>query len=601
MSSLIADPDGVGDTLTVTAADGSAGTVGVVGTVITYTPTGDAPGASDSFVYTVTDGAGLTDTATVTVTITEVNNQPTASAGTLSVTEDGSQTIDVSSLIADPDGDTLTVTAADGSVGTVGVVGTVITYRPTGDAPGASDSFVYTVEDPSGLTATATVTVTITEVNDQPTAVDGSLTVTEGGSQTIDVSSLIADPDGVGDTLTVTIVSEPIAGVTTIDGTVVTYDLSSDAFDVVASGQTVEESIIYRVSDSSGLTATGTIRVVINDGNENPIATNIERSAVVGGASLQLDLGDFVSDPDGDSLTVEIEPSPTLGTATLSGTVLSYTPPATITSNPAQSVVDSVEYRVVDPMSGFALGVVSITLINPDSAEAIAENCAPTIGALPSSACSIEPESPRLKVYAFGLCTESLIPPLTSNEFPESCHLIFDGRDANEQYVTLAGLESDVSFTGDLATPPFATYTHGFLLIDNEIEVKGQLTLSENTSNRYCYIESGMTVGCYSSAQAGSPKYVSDEIENFFGLSPPVYEFDYTADQVNMFLLDMNGVVSVADGSSHRILAVQQLSSPAVFNALTRTVDIGVHISETLLINGTNASTSPFKITFEVQ
>ena len=71
---MISDPDG--DALTVTVADGSAGSTSVSGTVITYQNT--QSGSSDSFVYTVDDGNGGTDTGIITVTI----NQPTVSGCT---------------------------------------------------------------------------------------------------------------------------------------------------------------------------------------------------------------------------------------------------------------------------------------------------------------------------------------------------------------------------------------------------------------------------------------------------------------------------------------------------------------------------------------
>ena len=75
------DPD-AGDILTVSALD-TTGTVGLVtdnsdGT-FTYDPNGQfeslaaTESATDTFSYTVTDGNGGTDTATVTVEITGVN------------------------------------------------------------------------------------------------------------------------------------------------------------------------------------------------------------------------------------------------------------------------------------------------------------------------------------------------------------------------------------------------------------------------------------------------------------------------------------------------------------------------------------------------
>jgi endonuclease I len=74
-------PD-VGETLTVIAAtQGTLGSVALSGGVVRYTPNAHANG-SDQFTYTVSDGNSGTDTATVNVTITPVNDAPTP-VGTL--------------------------------------------------------------------------------------------------------------------------------------------------------------------------------------------------------------------------------------------------------------------------------------------------------------------------------------------------------------------------------------------------------------------------------------------------------------------------------------------------------------------------------------
>jgi hypothetical protein len=85
---LANDTDADGDDLTVTdvsaPGDGAAEIDGD-GT-ITYTPAADFAG-TDTFTYTVSDGNGGTDEATVTVTVTPVNDAPTAA--TITEPEDG--------------------------------------------------------------------------------------------------------------------------------------------------------------------------------------------------------------------------------------------------------------------------------------------------------------------------------------------------------------------------------------------------------------------------------------------------------------------------------------------------------------------------------
>ncbi|HEX2558919.1 putative Ig domain-containing protein [Phenylobacterium sp.] len=132
---------------------------------------------------TATDGA-LSATDTFDLTITPVNDAPTAAGDAISVAEDATSGNLVATLLAndtDPDAsDTKTITA----VGTGSTKGTVafnagsqtLTYSADhedfdllgvfGNPNTATDTFTYTMMDSGGLTSTATVTVTITGVAD---------------------------------------------------------------------------------------------------------------------------------------------------------------------------------------------------------------------------------------------------------------------------------------------------------------------------------------------------------------------------------------------------------------------------------------------------
>ena len=86
--------------------------VSIVDGKIEYDPNGQFESlkagetTTDTFTYTINDGKGGTDTASVTVTITGVNDTPTANDDTGAVSEDGpATTIDVLADDTDPDGD----------------------------------------------------------------------------------------------------------------------------------------------------------------------------------------------------------------------------------------------------------------------------------------------------------------------------------------------------------------------------------------------------------------------------------------------------------------------------------------------------------------
>ncbi len=186
---LTNDTDDNGDTLTITnVTSNSAATItpdNLTGT-ISFDPTGaldqiPAGGSStETFTYQVSDGA-LTDTATVTVTVTGVNDSPKASNDP--VTSDGSVVVDVNVLDNDfdVDGDVLAVFGIP--TGGQGYPGGSIVLEPTGTSTGTirwdpADSanggnfaytpvdgdvvkITYTVVDASGAFDTGTIEITI--------------------------------------------------------------------------------------------------------------------------------------------------------------------------------------------------------------------------------------------------------------------------------------------------------------------------------------------------------------------------------------------------------------------------------------------------------
>ena len=244
------DPDG--DSLTVTGVgSASNGLVSFTGTSVTYTPNADFFG-SDSFTYTISDGNGGTDTATVSVTVNSVNDGPDAVDDSRSVDEDGVLTFDPRGNDSDPDGDSLTVTGVgSASNGSVSFTGTSVTYTPNADFFG-SDSFTYTISDGNGGTDTATVSVTVNSVNDGPDAVDDSDTVDEDSSVTVDVLGNDSDVDDGLDPASVTVTSGPSNGSTSVnpDGSI-DYTPDPDF-----SGT---DSFTYEVCDLAGACDTATV------------------------------------------------------------------------------------------------------------------------------------------------------------------------------------------------------------------------------------------------------------------------------------------------------------------------------------------------------
>ena len=105
------DPDS--DPLTIIAASVPAaqGDVDVVGNQLVFTPAENFTGTA-TISYTVSDGNGLTDTATVAVEVGGVNDAPDAVNDTAETAFETPVTIDVLANDSDPENDPLTVTLA---------------------------------------------------------------------------------------------------------------------------------------------------------------------------------------------------------------------------------------------------------------------------------------------------------------------------------------------------------------------------------------------------------------------------------------------------------------------------------------------------------
>ena len=188
----------------------------------------------DNAAVTVTDE----DTATVTVTILGVNDDPMAADDTANTDEDSVVTVYVLANDTDPDTSdsghvvsavtqpTYTDGAESYSAGSVIINGSggSVTYDPrvamdwlayqqTQDI-----TFEYTISDGKGGMDSASVTVTVVGVNDAPSAADDTATqapylITAPG-QAIDIDVLANDSDPDGDTLAV---SENEADVEVLD------------------------------------------------------------------------------------------------------------------------------------------------------------------------------------------------------------------------------------------------------------------------------------------------------------------------------------------------------------------------------------------------
>ena len=251
------DPDS--DTLTIVAVtQGAHGSVGNNGTSVSYTPNPNFFG-SDSFTYTVDDGNSHQVTATVNMTVTAVQDAPSATNDTATVAEDsGANTINVLANDVDVDGDSLSVSAVtQGAHGSVTNNGSSVSYTPAANFSG-TDSFTYTAHDGHGGTATATVNVTVTPVNDAPVAVGDAYTANAAGSLSVAAPGVLGnDTDVDGDSLTAQLVTGPSHASS--------FALNSNgSFNYTkAAGFSGTDSFTYRASDGAAFSNTVTVNITV--------------------------------------------------------------------------------------------------------------------------------------------------------------------------------------------------------------------------------------------------------------------------------------------------------------------------------------------------
>src|SRR5262249_12697385 len=144
--------------------------------------------------------------------------------------------------------------------------GSNVTFTPNAGFVGTT-TFTYTISDGNGGTATATVTVTVTDENDPPDARDDSFTVAEdSGATTLDVLANDTFAPDVGETLTLTAVTQPASGTVTFTATGVTFTPAPNFNGVV--------TFSYTISDGRGGTDTATVTVNVTPVNVPPDAVD---------------------------------------------------------------------------------------------------------------------------------------------------------------------------------------------------------------------------------------------------------------------------------------------------------------------------------------
>ncbi|MEL6815322.1 MAG: Ig-like domain-containing protein, partial [Cyanobacteria bacterium J06598_3] len=340
---LTNDTDIDGDTLSVLSIDATS-TQGLVtdngdGT-FSYSPNGQfdalttGDSVTDSFTYTVDDGNGGTDTATVSITINGENNNPVVTGPVTSTTdeESGSFSLDLLSGTSDPEGSTLSVDAASftvvgGDDTGISLNGNSLEVTPT--VYQSLESFEqetitvsYDIQDGNGGVVTQTAVITVNGQNDAP-VLAGPVTAIGTESGAVIVANLFEGATDVeGQPLTISglsLQSGDDAGVT--DNGDGTLSIDPSFYGDLAFGESEVIRYSYTLQDTQAGVAVQTATITITGENNQPVAVDISIDADEDGAQVIEPFS--ATDPDTSdnaTLTFAITAQPSEGTVSINPT-----------------------------------------------------------------------------------------------------------------------------------------------------------------------------------------------------------------------------------------------------------------------------------------
>jgi VCBS repeat-containing protein len=356
------DTDADGNTLSASLMSGvSHGTLTLNSNgSFTYVPAANYNG-SDSFTYAANDGSTNSNTATVSLTITAVNDAPVAVNDSYNTQTDTALTVAAPGVLSndtDVEGNTLTASRlTNPSHGTLSFNSNgSFTYTPSTGYTG-SDSFTYRANDGSANSNTATVTLTVaTAVNNAPVAANNSYTTSEDTMLTVAAPGVLSnDTDADGDALTAALVSSVAHGTLTLN--------ANGSFTYIpAADYNGSDSFTYRANDGKTNSNTATVSLTITAVNDAPVAVNDSYSVIQAGILTIAAPGVLANDTDaeGSTLTATRMSTPAHGTLTFnSNGSFTYTPTYSYTGT------DSFTYRVSD---GTANSNTATVVINVNGA-----------------------------------------------------------------------------------------------------------------------------------------------------------------------------------------------------------------------------------------
>ncbi|HBC3364448.1 TPA: tandem-95 repeat protein [Vibrio parahaemolyticus] len=343
---------------------------------VTYTPNDNYHGA-DSFTYIVTSG-GVSESTTVNVDVTPVNDAPVAKDDIATTQEDTAVTIDVLPNDTDVDGDKLSIQSASApeAQGKVEIVDGKLVFTPAENFNGDAE-ITYTVTD-GQLTDEAKVTVTVNPVNDAPTIkVDAVESITEDAvsTDTVVATLEVADTDTPEDQLTVSLENNSNGYFVLVGDEV---KLTQAGVDAVNNDELNLKDLTISASVSDGVnpTANDSDSLVVNRVNDAPTVENAiaDQELSEDFDVYTIDLNEVFKDSD-SSLKFSVSGNDNIQISIVNGV-------ATITPTADWNGKETITFTAKDPSGESVNQTVDFTVapvvdIEADSADVVEDT--PTI------------------------------------------------------------------------------------------------------------------------------------------------------------------------------------------------------------------------------
>jgi len=339
--------DANGDVLAYSATSSNPSVASAAAAGSSVTVTAVSPGSA-SITITASDPGGLQATAVVSVTVP--NRAPRAVGAIAPVTVVGGETatVDVSGNFMEPDGQTLSYSAASSNtaVATAAAAGSTVTVTAVGRGMA---TVTVTATDPGGESATQSFQVTVPNRAPEAVGTIPAATVQAGKTSVVNLSPYFTDADG--DALGYTASSSA--------ATVATVAVAGAALTVTAVAPGTA-TITVTAADPDGESATQGFQVTVP--NRGPVAVGtIPAQTLTEGGTKSLVLQPYFSDPDGDALNYAVaNANPAVALGTVSGSVLTIRAIAVGFS--------AITVTATDPGGLTATQVVTVEVISRNSA-----------------------------------------------------------------------------------------------------------------------------------------------------------------------------------------------------------------------------------------